>query len=257
MIYIGNFFIVSYIDFRESLYQSMNFTVFSSRSAQFWLFGNACDVWSRSFPALRFVSCNFDQPPRSSENWQPSTHTISQTIKSLFGIKLITQLSLTFAPSQFTVSDQDINDIASAWPCLTTLELGVDPSLYMFMPQDPAQPGTGETALSCLAVRCPLLQILRLDRLDMRDVHTETIEECVGRIPTHRRLEHLLFGRVRVDGGDYGKGARVVDHLFPNLRVPPEWEQIRGVRMFWDAISSCKAEREERAGVSTELPTTV
>ena len=218
------------------------------------LFERTCDVWSRRFSALHCISCNFE-PMRfaSAAVWQASGRAIAPTIKALFDIQLVTELSLTFTPSQFTVSDQDILDISMAWPCLIKLELGVDPSRYGDMPQVPAYHETGEAALFCLAVRCPLLQTLRLDRLAMRDIVMEKIEEVGAKFPAHRRLEHLLFGRVGVEGADYGKGARLVDRWFPNVRVPLAWEQERmdqGVKMFWDAILSCKAEREERAGVS-------
>ena len=208
-----------------------------------WSFQRTCDMWAHRFPSLTSLSCCLSTFVEGVASAQP----ISQIIKPLFKTQTITHVTLyPLWTGYFTVSEEDLSQIATAWPRLTTLELGSDRVIRRVVPIVEAHSGSlSAGALSIIAALCPLLQTLQLGYVQMSDPALADAEQQASAASEHR-LERLCIDQLAIDAADIPRVARLVDRLFPDLLSLSERERemMEGeMWTLWDAVDACQVAR--------------
>ncbi|KAI0743897.1 hypothetical protein C8Q80DRAFT_1272527 [Daedaleopsis nitida] len=115
----------------------------------------ACETWARQFPALQTLHRRWDAPENLQLALGQTPHpraTVSEAIKPLLSIRSLSDLSLQYV-DQFTISNKDLVNIATAWPRLSKLNL-------QNLPGCPGAP-----SIMALATHCPSLTFLCLLQL--------------------------------------------------------------------------------------------
>lgn len=108
----------------------------------------------------------------------------------------------------FEVSDDELAAMASAWPDITTLELGCGSCCYTALEEKYVATFSG---LMTLAHRCPKLQTLRVP-LDP-DSERDPFRPALGAV--HSAMQVLSVGRSKIQ--DPVGVASILSHIFPGL----------------------------------------
>ena len=207
-------------------------------------FQDTCHTWARRFHSLESIKCFLESELRGNEE-QPQP--ISQAVRPLSNIPTLTQLCLVFewntSISQFTVSDRDITEIATAFPRLKKLILRAS---NRNPPIGPDIIGVG--SLFLLASKCPFLEMLHLGRVDICHPTLAQTEQLVLKAPEHR-LRNFRITYIAVDTADVTRAAGLIDRLFPHLITIPSSKERKLMDAnngaVWDSIAAYQTSRRE------------